>query len=109
MHITATKDRPGNPAGAQQHRPEARGAMRPSLPLSISQPAQPQLAYMIEVDRRLGTFGLHVGAGWPGPCHLATSVWLDPDAAEAAAYALLEAVATWRAEQAVAAWTGAPL
>ena len=108
MNSTITRDRPGNPACAQ-HYHEAQGGMRPGIPLSIGHPAQPQLAWMIEVDRRRGTFGLHVGAGRPGPCHLATSVWLDPDAAEAVAHALLEAVATWRAEQAVIAWTGAPV
>lgn len=108
MNPTMTKDRVGAPACAQQHRLEARGCMRPSLPLSIGQPAQPPLAYMVEVDRRRGTFGLHVGSGRPGPCHLAASVWLTPDAAEAVAHALLGAVASWRAEQAAIAWTGGP-
>jgi len=83
--------------------------MRAALPLKIERPTQPQLLWMIEVDRRRGTFGLHLGSGRPGPCHLATSVWLSPEAAEAAAYALLEAVAAWRADQAVAAWTGVPV
>jgi len=83
--------------------------MRPGLPLTIERPTQPRLLYMVEVDRRRGTFGLHLGSGRPGPCHVATSVWLTPEAAEAAAYALLEAVAAWRAGQAVAAWTGAPV
>lgn len=95
-----------NPS-TRPHFPDARGTMRPPLRLSIDKPAQPPLAWMIEVDQRRGTFGLHVGSGRPGPCHLATSVWLDPEAAEAVAYALLEAVAKWRAEQAVASWTGA--
>jgi len=81
--------------------------MRPTLHVAIDRPTQ-QLAWRIEPDQRRGTLGLHVGVGRPGAGHLASSVWLTPDAAEAIGLALLEAVAAWRAEQASIAWTTPP-
>jgi len=123
MHPTHVKDGAGHNACAQPstgespqftgnrveiqpdyRQPEAPGCTRRALSLSIDRPAQ-SLAWRIEPDQRRGSLGLHVGSGRPGPGHLASSVWLTPDAAEAVALALLEAVAAWRVEQAAVAWT----
>lgn len=78
--------------------------IRPSLPISIEKPVpQNSVAWMVEPDRRRGTFGLYVGSGQLGSCDLVSTVWLSPEAAEGAALALLEAVAAWRTDQAAIA------
>jgi hypothetical protein len=84
---------------------EALGSPRPSLPLSIGQPAGPQISHMIEVDRRREAISIcHAIATGPG-ARVTGALWLPPDEAEALAHALLLAVTDWRADQAATACT----
>lgn len=93
--MTKTNEASSPPRGA----PLCANGMRATLSLTIERPQPAGLVWLIEPDRRRGAIGLHVGTGRPGSDHLTTAVWLEPEAAEAMAYDLLQAAASWRAEQ----------
>lgn len=88
--------------------------MKTCLPISLGPPqAEPEdLLLLIETDQRRSRIGVHVASDMTRPAHFGASVWLDPDRAERLAQDLLAAVSSWRADQAVIAWTaqtkGAP-
>ncbi|MFO1160940.1 MAG: hypothetical protein U1E60_19020 [Reyranellaceae bacterium] len=63
------------------------------------------LRTLIETDRRRGRIGLHVTSDMTRPAYMGASLWLAPDAAERLAGEILQAVQSWRADQAVTAWT----
>ena len=89
-------DRPASPA---QGAPPCSNGMQGGLSLAVERSPYGGPTWLIEADRRRGAIGLNVGAGRPGPGQVTSTVWLDPDEVEAVAYALLQAVASWRAER----------
>lgn len=82
--------------------------MNDSIPISIGQPSGADdnaLRWLIETDHRRGSIGVHVATDPARAARTSTSLWLDPDRAEALAKAVLTAVAAWREHQATVAWT----
>lgn len=89
-------DRRASPAQAA---PPCGNGMQGGLSLAVEKPPLGAPTWLIEADRRRGAIGLHLGAGRPGPGQVTAAVWLEPDEAETVACALLQAVASWRAER----------
>jgi len=81
--------------------------MRPPLALAVGQPAErpDDLRLLIETDHRRGSIGVHIASDVTRSARTMSSVWLDPDRAERLAQDILAAVSSWRADQAVTAWT----
>ena len=91
----AVDRRASNPQGA----PPCGNGMQGGLSLAVERSTHGGPTWLIEADRRRGAIGLHLGAGRPGPGQMTSTTWLDPEEVEAVACALLEAVASWRAER----------
>lgn len=94
-HPPAVDRRASPPQGA----PACSNGMQGGLSLAVERSPHGAASWLIEADRRRGAIGLHVGAGRPGPGQVTAAVWLDPEEVEAVASALLQAVASWRAER----------
>ena len=86
-------------ASPPQGAPPCSNGMQGGLSLAVERSSHGGPTWLIEADRRRGAIGLHFGAGRPGPGQVTSTVWLDPAEVEAVACALLEAVASWRAER----------
>ena len=82
--------------------------MNDSIPISFGPPpgaAEPEdLRTLVEIDLRRGSIGLHVASDVIRAARTSSSLWLDPDRAEALATELLCAVRAWRDDQAATAW-----
>lgn len=81
--------------------------MNNPIPISFGRPpAEPdELRALVETDHRRGSIGLHIASDVTRASRTMTSVWLEPDRAERLAQEILAAVARWRDDQAVTAWT----
>ncbi|WP_395708541.1 hypothetical protein [Reyranella sp.] len=64
------------------------------------------LTWITEVDRRRNMVAIHATHGQYREANLSSSLWLAPDEAEKLGRALLDAVASWRSDEAAKAWTG---
>lgn len=63
------------------------------------------LTWITEIDRRRNIVGLHASHGQYREANLSSSLWLAPGEAEKLGRALLDAVSSWRADDAAKAWT----
>ncbi|MGD9882951.1 MAG: hypothetical protein AB7F22_33725 [Reyranella sp.] len=63
------------------------------------------LRTIVELDRRRASVGIHYASDVTRASRVMGALWLAPDAAEKLARDILQAVQSWRADQAVTAWT----
>lgn len=76
-----------------------------STPSACALAQRDDLRTIVEIDRRRSSVGLHYASDITRASRVIGCLWLDPDAAEKLARDILQAVASWRADEAAIAWT----
>ena len=76
-----------------------------STPSACAGAQRDDLRTIVELDRRRASVGIHYSSDITRASRAIGCLWLDPDAAARLAEEINAAVAAWRADQAVTAWT----